>query len=101
MALEGQAHLDDAPAEKDEANGADEAEDEGGQVADNGEGIAAGRAGGKCGHGGNGHNGERHHDSAVGAEAALDLTRDGEPLGVLLVRVLFVQGFHGSFPPIS
>ena len=33
MALEGEAHLDDAPAQQNQAHGADQAEDEVGQVA--------------------------------------------------------------------
>ena len=40
VALEGEAHLDDAPAQQDQAHGPDQAEDERGQVVDDGERVA-------------------------------------------------------------
>ena len=48
MALEGQADLYDTPAQKDQADGADQGKDEGGEVVDHTQRIAGGKGcGGK------------------------------------------------------
>ena len=98
VALEREAHLDDAPPKKDEAHRADEAKDEGGQVVDHGERIAPG-ARGKGGHGAAPQQGEDHDHGAVPAEAPLDLTRHREALGGAAGALLDVLVVHETFPP--
>ena len=46
VGLQGQANLDNTPAQQDQADGADQAEDELRQVVHNGQGIAAGGSSG-------------------------------------------------------
>ena len=93
VALEGEAHLDDAPAQQDQAHGADQAEDERGQVVDNGEGVAASGGGGKGRHGAAAHQGHGRHQGAVVAEALFHLVGRGQTVLVLL------ENAHCVLPP--
>ena len=97
MALEGEAHLDDAPAQQDQAHGADQAEDERGQVVDNGEGVAASGGGGKGRHGAAAHQGHGRHQGAVPAVAPLHLVGHGQAVVVLLL--VFLANAHCVLPP--
>ncbi len=45
MGLQGKAHLDNTPAQQNEANGPDQTEDKGTQIVDHGQGIVGGVAG--------------------------------------------------------
>lgn len=45
MRLQGEAHLNNAPAQQNEANGPDQTEDKGTQIVDHGQGIVGGVAG--------------------------------------------------------
>ena len=78
VALEGEAHLDDAPAQQDQAHSADQAENELGQVVDDGERVAARSGRGKGRHGEAAHQGHRSHPGAVVAVAALHLVGHGQ-----------------------
>ena len=93
VALEGEAHLNDAPAQQNEAHGPDQAEDERGQVVDNGEGVAASGGGGKGRHGAAAHQGHGRHQGAVPAVALLHLVGRGQSVPVLLENV------HCVLPP--
>ena len=88
MALEGESHLDDAPAQQDQAHGADQAEDEIGQVVDNGEGVAARSGSGKRRHGAAAHQRHRRHQGAVVAVAPLHLVGHGQAVLVLALILL-------------
>lgn len=94
MGLQGQADLDDAPAQQDQTDGADQAEDELRQIVHDGQGIAAsGSSGSSQGE----HTGNSQHSKCVVAEAALNLAGDGELFdGGLFV---FLEQFHGFLSP--
>ena len=94
MGLQGQANLDDAPAQQDQADGTDQAEDEVAQVVHNGQGIAASGSSGSCQ---GEHTGNGQHCQCVVAEAALNLAGDGELFGVGLF--VFLEQFHGFLSP--
>ena len=78
MGLEGQTHLHDAPAQQDQANGTDQAEDELTKVVHHSQRIAAG-----------GRNGDRQsaggedgqHRQGIAAEAPLNPAGDGDTCG--------------------
>ena len=96
MALERKTHLDDAPAQQNEAHSADQAKNEVREVVDYRDGIA-GNVGRNShaqhkGHGQDGH--------CVETEAPLDFALQ---LGVVIDRLLgFVkQVFHGFVPPLE
>ena len=94
MGLQGQANLDNTPAQQDQADGADQAEDELRQVVHNGQGIAAG---GSSGSSQGEHTGDSQNSQCVVAEAALNLAGDGELFGVGLF--VFLEQFHGFLSP--
>ena len=68
MGLQGKAHLDNAPAQQNEAHGPDQAEDKGTQIVDHGQGIA----GGVSGHGQTQDHGTGEYGAAVAAETFAD-----------------------------
>lgn len=72
VGLEGKAHLNDAPAQQDQAHSSDEAEDELTEVVDNGQGIGGGEGGSGHGH----HQRHGHNSGAVDAEALLNPAGD-------------------------
>ena len=94
VGLQGQANLDDAPAQQDQADGTDQAEDEVAQVVHNGQGIAAG-GGSRQGQGDDAGHGQHGH--GVAAEATLNLGGDGELFGGCLF--VFLEKFHGFLSP--
>ena len=91
MALEGEAHLNDAPAQQDQAHRPDQAEDELRQIVDHLQGSSAGEGR----HGAAAQQGRSHYQRAVAAEALFHLTGHGEPL-----RFLFVV-LHFLVPPVQ
>ena len=94
MGLQGQANLDNTPAQQDQADGADQAEDELRQVVHNGQRIATGSGGRQCQSDDTRHS---QHGHGVEAEAALNLAGDGELFGVGLF--VFLEQFHGFLSP--
>ena len=94
MGLQGQADLNNAPAQQDQTDGADQAEDELRQVVHNGQGIAAG---GSSGSSQGEHTGDGQNSQCVVAEAVLNLAGDGELFGVGLFVSL--EQFHGFLSP--
>ena len=85
MALEGQAHLHDAPAQQDQPHCPDQAEDEVAQIVDHPDGIAGRESGdSKAGHRREGDNGG----------AAVSTHRAGQ------VEPLFFSFVHFGFPPV-
>ena len=101
MALEGEAHLDNAPAQQDQAHGADQAEDEFRQIVDNGEGVAASGGSGKGRHGAAAHQRHRRHQGAVVAVALLHLVGHGQAVLVLALVLLgdLLDDVHCVLPP--
>ncbi|CUQ84296.1 Uncharacterised protein [Lachnospira eligens] len=96
MALERKTHLDDTPAQQNEAHGADQAEDEIRKVVDHRDGVA-----GSVGSNGHAqHKGHRQDSHCVEAEALLDFALQ---LGVVVDRLLGLvkQVFHGFVPPLD
>ena len=88
VGLEGKAHLNNAPAQQDQAHSPDEAEDELTEVVDNGQGIG----GGEGGSGHERHKRDSHHCVAVDAEAPLNSAGDdGAFFGV---AVFLLEQFH-------
>ena len=94
MGLEGQTNLDNTPTQQDQADGADQAKDELGQVIHDGQRIAAG---GSSGSSQGKHTGDSQNSQCVVAEAALNLAGDGELFGVGLF--VFLEQFHGFLSP--
>ena len=94
MGLQGQADLDNAPAQQDQTDGTDQAEDELRQVVHDGQRIAAG---GSSGSSQGEHTRDGQHSQCVVAEAALNLAGDGELFGVGLF--VFLEQFHGFLSP--
>ena len=94
MGLQGQADLDDAPAQQDQTDGTDQAEDELRQVVHNGQRIAAGGSS-RQGQGNDAGNGQHSH--GIEAEAALNLAGNGELFGVDLFVSL--EQFHNFLSP--
>ena len=94
MGLQGQANLDDAPAQQDQADGADQAEDELGQIVHDSQGIATGGSGRQSQ---SDDTGDGQHGHGVVAEAALNLGGDGELFGGGLC--VFLEQFHGFLSP--
>lgn len=86
VGLEGQAHLEDAITQQDEAHGTDQGEDEIGQVGHYVQGVAA--AGGEGG-----------HDKHGGGEGQTD-AQGVQPLGSALELIVF-QMVHVQFPPFQ
>ena len=83
VALEGQAKLEDAEAQQDQADGPDQGKDEVAQIGHNLQGIAA-RSG--SGEGGDDHDGHGQHQTG----------EDGvSPLGAALNLLLALQGVQG------
>ena len=68
MGLQGKAHLDNAPAQQNEAHGPNQAEDKGTQIVDHGQGIV----GGVGGHGQTQDHGTGEYGAAVAAETFAD-----------------------------
>ena len=68
MGLQGKAHLDNAPAQQNEAHGTDQAEDKGTQIVDHGQGIV----GSVSGHGQAQDHGTGEYGAAVAAETFAD-----------------------------
>ena len=94
MGLQGQADLNNAPAQQDQTDGTNQAEDELRQVVHNGQGIAAG---GSSGSSQGEHTGDGQNSQCVVAEAALNLAGDGELFdGGLFV---FLEQFHNFLSP--
>lgn len=91
MALEGEAHLNDAPAQQDQAHRPDQAEDELDKLLTTSRGSSAAKAR----HGAAAQQGRSHYQRAVAAEALFHLTGHGEPL-----RFLFVV-LHFLVPPVQ
>ena len=94
MGLQGQTDLDDAPAQQDQTDGADQAEDELRQIVHDGQGIAAG---GSSGQSQSDDTGDSQHGHGIVAEAALNLGGDGELFGGGLC--VFLEQFHGFLSP--
>ena len=91
----GQTHLDDTPAEQDQTDSADEAENEIGQVIDDGQGVIGCR---ECGHG-HAHNQSQCQDGGrVQTEATLHLGRSLQLVGVLVLLEDFHDINNGSSP---
>ena len=91
MGLEGEAHLDNTPAQQDQAHRPDQAEDELRQIVDHLQGVISGEGR----HGTAAQQGYGHYQRAVTAEALFHLTGHGEPL-----RFLFVVP-HFLVPPVQ
>ena len=92
VGLQGQTNLDNAPAQQDQTDGADEAEDEGGQVVDYLQGVSG------CGEGRHGHAHDYRHSQDAGgvhAEAALYLVGGLQLIGGLVLVLL--EDLHGLF----
>ena len=94
MGLQGQANLDDAPAQQDQTDGADQAEDELRQVIHHSQGIAAGGRGRQRQ---SDDAGDGQHGHGIVAEATLNLAGDGELFGGCLC--VFLEQFHGFLSP--
>ena len=94
MGLQGQANLDNAPAQQDQTDGADQAEDELRQVVHDSQGIASGGSGRQRQ---SDDTGDGQHGHGIVAEAALNLAGDGELFGVGLF--VFLEQFHGFLSP--
>ena len=80
MGLQGQTDLHNAEAKEDKTNGTDQPEDKGGQVVDNGNGVAGSKSRDRstedeC---------RTHNGGAVNAEALLDLAGHRQLFGMLL-----------------
>ena len=94
VGLEGEAHLHDAPAQQDQADGTDQAEDELTEVIDHSQRIAAG-----------GRNGDRQsaggadgqHRQGIAAEAPLNPAGDGDTCGGRFF--FFLEQIHGFRSP--
>ena len=84
VALEGQAHLEDAVAQQDQAHGADQGKDEVGQVVDHVQGIAASDS-------------ESGHDDSGRGNGQAD-AQGVQPLGTALELIL-LQIVHVQIPP--
>ena len=102
MALEGQPHLHNPPAQQDQTHGPDQPEDEIGQVVDHRQRVA----GGKGRHGVQEQKGQNRHGGAIAAIAPPDLAFQqgivGDGLGILLsFGSLGKQIFHGVYPPLD
>ena len=91
MALEGEAHLNDAPAQQDQAHRPDQTENELRQIVDHLQGVI----GGKGRHGAAAQQGRGHYQRAVAAKALFYLTGHGEPLIFLFVVP------HFLVPPVQ
>ena len=94
MGLQGQANLDNTPAQQNQTDSADQAEDKLRQVIYHGQGIAGGRG---CGSGQDDNTRNGQHSQCVVAEAALNLAGDGELFGVGLFVSL--EQFHNFLSP--
>ena len=81
VALERETDLHNAPAEQDKTDGADESEDEVGQVVDYGNGVTCG----KCRHAHAEHQCQTEHRRRIEAEASLYLARCFERVLVVLL----------------
>ena len=94
MGLEGEAHLHNAPAQQDQADGTDQAEDELTEVIDHSQRIAAGgRNRNRQGAGSE----DGQHRQGIAAEAPLNPAGDGELFGGCLF--VFLEQFHGFLSP--
>ena len=92
VGLEGQAHLQNAVAQQDQAHSADQGKDEVGQVVDHAQRIAAGRG---CGGGGS----EGRHDGDGHDEGQAD-EQGVQPLGMALkLEFILLQSVHVQCPP--
>ena len=85
VALEGETNLHHTPAQKDQADGADQGKDEGGEVVDHTQRIAGGKGcGGKTA-------GAQHHSDIAGkTEAPLFAKRQGSG-GLIVLFGIFLQ----------
>ena len=81
MGLERKPHLHDAPAEQDQSDRTDQAENKIAQIVHNGDRVI----GGKGRHGAAEHKSDRQHSGAVEAEAFLILPGTGSLFAVFLV----------------
>ena len=94
MGLQGQADLNNAPAQQDQTDGADQAEDELTKVIHHSQRIAAG-----------GRNGDRQsaggkdgqHRQGIAAKAPLNLSGDGDTCGGTFF--FFLEQIHGFRSP--
>ena len=85
MALEGEADLHHAPAQKDEADGADQGKDKVGQVVHHAQRIAGGK-------GRDGKAAEAQHCGCVDGKAEPPLSSEGQSVGGLIVLFgIFLQ----------
>jgi len=96
VGLQGQAHLNNAPAQQDQADGTDQAEDELTQVIHHSQRIAGSGSGG---HGQSNDTGHSQHGHGVIAKAPLDLIGDGELFGDEGGVFGFLEQFHGFLSP--
>ena len=94
VGLEGQTNLDNAPAQQDQTDGTDQAEDEVTQVIHHLQGITAGGCSGHS-QGDDARHGQHGH--GIVAEATLNLAGDGELFGGGLF--VFLEQIHGVLSP--
>ena len=87
MGLQGQTNLDDTPAQQDQTDGSNQAEDEVGQVVDDGKGITG--ASGKSRNTHAGHHSQCQNGHRIETEALLYFAGHGQ-LIILLVFALLV-----------